>query len=328
LKLAGSFSSAVHSTFDFGTPVLAPLLIRAAQLEIASGPRALPRRITDATGADPPRYPGLASTSHFTTPQRFFGSEKGCSPFPAGLFAALTLGRPLGRISGAGDRESRPEPRKALPASPALCTSRLPIKGVGTMSQTDHGPDGSPPRQTTNRLGYPVPPCPGCGTPPAASGDVDSVCPRCGEYKFDCGLVEHLPSPQGPDPAPTTYWQQMAIPHWERLPLTHDRAPPGQEPPSNRLALDPQTQTVTLDGAPYQVDDPKAFAVYQEIASAGPQPLTGADIRGRVRGCHGAKKVRQLLDSLPGPIRATIRSGPNGYWLNLAPPRPRRKRRT
>jgi hypothetical protein len=101
-------------------------------------------------------------------------------------------------------------------------------------------------------------------------------------------------------------------------------ATPPPKPPE-RLSFDHQTQTVTLDGVPHKVADPKAFAVYSVIANACPQPVTQAVIRSKVKGCRGDKKVRQLIDSLPGPLRATVSSGPNGYWLDLSVPPRRRK---
>jgi hypothetical protein len=98
--------------------------------------------------------------------------------------------------------------------------------------------------------------------------------------------------------------------------------------PSLRLALDPQTQTVTLDDVAHKVDDPKAFAVYQEIVKACPQPVTRATICSHVRGVRGNKKVRLLINSLPHRLKESVKSGTNGYWLDLSEPRPRKKGRT
>jgi hypothetical protein len=93
-----------------------------------------------------------------------------------------------------------------------------------------------------------------------------------------------------------------------------------------RLHFDPQTQTVTLDGAHYKVPDPKAFAIYNEIANACPKPLTKGQIQGRIPGCRGVKTIPQLLARLPGPLKDTVRSGVNGYWLDLAPKQKRGKK--
>jgi len=68
---------------------------------------------------------------------------------------------------------------------------------------------------------------------------------------------------------------------------------PEQQPPE-RLHLDLQTQRVTLDGTPHLVDDPKAFAVYEAIVKACPEPHTQLDSAGKVRGCKGEGKVRAL----------------------------------
>jgi len=72
-----------------------------------------------------------------------------------------------------------------------------------------------------------------------------------------------------------------------------------------RLRFDAGTQTVLLDGSGIKVADPKAFAVYRALAEACPQPLTRAAIQKQVPGCRGAKKIRQLLDSLAERLRAT-----------------------
>jgi hypothetical protein len=93
----------------------------------------------------------------------------------------------------------------------------------------------------------------------------------------------------------------------------------GAGPAKNRLRFDPQTQTITLDGTPQKIADPKAFAVYKEIASSCPMPLKQAQLQERVAGCRGTKKIRQLLDDLPKKLRVTVLSGPNGYWLDLDP---------
>lgn len=100
----------------------------------------------------------------------------------------------------------------------------------------------------------------------------------------------------------------------------------GAGPEKGRLHFDPQTQTVTLDGKPHKIEDPKAFSLYREIASSCPNPLTKAILQERVPGCRGDKKIRHLLNSLPEPLCDTVPSGPNGYWLDLNPPPNHRKR--
>src|SRR5262249_37853402 len=45
---------------------------------------------------------------------------------------------------------------------------------------------------------------------------------------------------------------------------------PDSSKPASRLAFDPEALTITLDGKDYQIDEPKAFAIYQVIAQAPP----------------------------------------------------------
>jgi len=155
---------------------------------------------------------------------------------------------------------------EGAPTAPPTAPEGLASAGPGHQEQHDApladptgtGPVGSVQPQNTNRLRNPVPPCPGCGSPPAASGDVDDLCPRCGEYKFHCGLAEHLPLPQGPDSSAASVWQQMAIPHWERLPPSQVRAPEadrgGQEGGSTPIPREAAAiGSIRLSGASWAV---------------------------------------------------------------------------
>src|SRR5262249_23656844 len=90
-------------------------------------------------------------------------------------------------------------------------------------------------------------------------------------------------------------------------------AGPSGKPEEARLKLDPLTQTATLDGTPYKIEDPKAFAVYHEIVKSLPLPITKRAISARIPGTKGPKKIRSLLTSLADPIRQTVQWGPNGY---------------
>jgi hypothetical protein len=104
-------------------------------------------------------------------------------------------------------------------------------------------------------------------------------------------------------------------------------APRATAAPKDRLHCDPLTQTVTLDATTYPIADPKAFAVYQAIVEFCPLPLTKADLQQRIPGCKGDKKIRHLLASLPQPVRETVQTGSNGYWLQLKPlPKPSQRR--
>jgi hypothetical protein len=127
-----------------------------------------------------------------------------------------------------------------------------------------------------------------------------------------------------PDPAAWQRWAQevRALRDAARLaPPETPPPPPGAEPeprPASApgVACDVDTQTVTLDGAAYKVTDPKAFALYRAIVDNRPQPLTRAQLRQRVRGCGGKKTVRNALDRLPPEVRATVKSGPGGFWFD------------
>jgi hypothetical protein len=90
--------------------------------------------------------------------------------------------------------------------------------------------------QMTNRLGNPVPPCPGCGSPPAANGNVDDICPQCGEYTFLCGIVELTLLRESSDSGPAVAYQQHAPPRWKQLPPSQARPTSGlgDAPPATK----------------------------------------------------------------------------------------------
>jgi hypothetical protein len=62
-----------------------------------------------------------------------------------------------------------------------------------------------------------IPPCPGCGSPPAAT-DVDDVCPRCGAFLYRCEIVKHVSLVDG-----TVFTQQVTKPRWTRIPPSQVR---------------------------------------------------------------------------------------------------------
>lgn len=88
-----------------------------------------------------------------------------------------------------------------------------------------------------------------------------------------------------------------------------------------RLHCDDSTYTITIDGEAYHIDNPTAYTIYSILAAKRPQPLTRASLQSRVPGCKGRKTVRRLLDTLPEPVRMTVRSGHRGYWIDLSPQR-------
>jgi hypothetical protein len=70
----------------------------------------------------------------------------------------------------------------------------------------------------------PIPPCPGCGSAPAAT-DVDDICPKCGAYNFLCGLVTHIPLSDAPP-----IHQQVTKPRWVRIPPSQVKRPKSATP--------------------------------------------------------------------------------------------------
>ena len=96
------------------------------------------------------------------------------------------------------------------------------------MQPARDGSDGT--RATSvrkNPLGCIVPPCPGCGSLPAAD-DVDDDCPNCGRYQFICGIARHIPLPQGQDVVVSPILQQMQSPLWERIPPSQVKSRPAR----------------------------------------------------------------------------------------------------
>lgn len=95
---------------------------------------------------------------------------------------------------------------------------------------------------------------------------------------------------------------------------------------SLRLHCEDATYTLTIDGHAYHIENPTAYMIYKLLAAETPQPLTRADLQARIRGCKGRKAIRQLLDTLPEPVRRTARSGSRGYWIDLSPRHPGKRR--
>jgi hypothetical protein len=88
-----------------------------------------------------------------------------------------------------------------------------------------------------------VPPCPGCGSAPAAT-DVDDICPCCGAYTFLCGIIEHVPLGDTP-----VIKQQVTKQRWKRIPPSQVRAnQPGDGLPAYRPDLEKETCLDALVG--------------------------------------------------------------------------------
>jgi hypothetical protein len=89
------------------------------------------------------------------------------------------------------------------------------------------------------------------------------------------------------------------------------------EAEARRLAFDDDTHTVTLDGVPHKVSDPKAYEVYKTICRRDGATITKREIGGKVKRVAGAKAIPKLIAALPAAVRRTVRSGPAGYWHDL-----------
>jgi hypothetical protein len=136
------------------------------------------------------------------------------------------------------------------------------------------------------------------------------------------GLCEEGPEP-GPGQPPRSWYGDGLPSLFAHVLRTLDRVV-GQPDRGGdrRLAFDDHTFTVFLDGTPYLVADPKAYEVYQTIASCAPRTITRAGIQGKVKATRGKKTVRGLIDTLPPPLRDTVKSGSHGYHIVLPPAPP------
>ena len=77
----------------------------------------------------------------------------------------------------------------------------------------------NPPHERT-----PIPPCPACGSAPAAT-DIDDICPKCGAYAFLCGIATHVPLGDSP-----LIHQQIHKPRWKRIPPSQVNRPQPSPP--------------------------------------------------------------------------------------------------
>jgi hypothetical protein len=113
--------------------------------------------------------------------------------------------------------------------------------------------------EATDRFGVATPPCPGCGSPPAANGNLDDVCPRCGAYMFYCGIVELRPLAKKDNSFPAPVYQRRTGPFWQQLPPSQVRTP----------RLDPvahwSSQTAPYDGAPPRKGKGKGKGINEKI---------------------------------------------------------------
>jgi hypothetical protein len=101
----------------------------------------------------------------------------------------------------------------------------------------------------------------------------------------------------------------------DRLRYLKPAAEPRQE---QRIAFDDHALTVTLDGVPYKIDNPYAYAIYKAVVCRQAATITRKNIRTAVKGVAGDKTIPRLIDTLPDALRRTVRSSTKGYWHELS----------
>lgn len=144
--------------------------------------------------------------------------------------------------------------------------------------------------QQKNSLGYLIPTCPGCGSPPAAE-DVPDICPGCAAYWFDGGIVVHFHLPQGPELQPPPIKQQMATPRWERI-------PPSQVKKTGRGAIE-----WTIADGPTQ---------WAKLFGISPSTLKRRFKDGKIRHKElSAKSYQIAVDDLPAKHQDKYRNAKN-----------------
>lgn len=90
------------------------------------------------------------------------------------------------------------------------------------------------------------------------------------------------------------------------------------EPPK-RLTLDDATQTVTLDGEQYLIENPKTYGIFKAIYekySPG-NPVTNETIQRLVHGVRGKNAISNHLKKLPSALFKIIMTTTNGKSLCL-----------
>ncbi len=100
-------------------------------------------------------------------------------------------------------------------------------------------------------------------------------------------------------------------------------APPGTPPRGGeqqpRLCFDEDTHTFTLDGVPYPVEKPKAFALYRAIAEKRDDSgyIKDTALQALIPGTRGEKTIPRLLKTLPQELQATLLEDNQGRFVRL-----------
>ena len=96
--------------------------------------------------------------------------------------------------------------------------------------------------------------------------------------------------------------------------------------PAERLVIDLDSSSLTLDGTTHQDIDSSGLrivAALHQAARNGNPYLSGKTLSQTVPGCAGGEKtVRRVIGRLPGPLRNLIVGEKGkGYFLKLPPPK-------
>jgi hypothetical protein len=147
--------------------------------------------------------------------------------------------------------------------------------------------------------------------PAVLAAIISALTPRPNYYpQFPEGRREELPQDQR---------QELEALRLEALRLAKNRQSEldGNSRSPARVTLDDDSLTVTLDGTPYKVPDPAAYAVYKAILQRDRPRITKAGIRGKVKGVKGQKTIPRLIETLPKALQDTVRWNTHGFWHEL-----------
>jgi hypothetical protein len=97
-------------------------------------------------------------------------------------------------------------------------------------------------------------------------------------------------------------------------------------PPRDRLIIDLESNSLTIDGRQYANLDPIGLRIVHELhmaARSGNPQMSGQKLSETVCACRGGgKAVRRCLARLPSTVRALVKGKRGkGYWLELPPPK-------
>jgi hypothetical protein len=93
---------------------------------------------------------------------------------------------------------------------------------------------------------------------------------------------------------------------------------PKRRSSEQRLTFDDPTQTISLDGRQYPVEDAKAYFIYKMIAEAEPGiRVKNQAIQSRIRGTKGRHVISKSLKLLPPALKKTLLTTTSGKCVRL-----------